>query len=166
LTLQYLNKICESVAQNNIFVKIIQFMSTNDFIQNLFSYFRKRWIQWSAPSNIALVKYWGKKTIKFSQSISEFTLNCKTITKLSFRQIFRLRSTLIQTLFVWLTFLKGNQRRFQTEDQNFERIEVYLPFWKTIILRLIPRIRFHSSGSHHRHQGMAVAMNLMSLEKR
>ena len=42
--------------------------------------------QWSAPSNIALVKYWGKKEnqIPANPSIS-FTLNnCKTITKLSF----------------------------------------------------------------------------------
>ena len=42
--------------------------------------------QWSAPSNIALVKYWGKKEhqIPANPSIS-FTLNhCKTITKLEF----------------------------------------------------------------------------------
>ncbi len=42
--------------------------------------------QWSAPSNIALVKYWGKKDnqIPANPSIS-FTLNnCKTITKLDF----------------------------------------------------------------------------------
>ena len=40
--------------------------------------------EWSAPSNIALVKYWGKKEnqIPANPSIS-FTLNnCKTITKL------------------------------------------------------------------------------------
>ena len=44
--------------------------------------------QWSAPSNIALVKYWGKKEnqIPANPSIS-FTLNdCKTITKLSFEK--------------------------------------------------------------------------------
>ena len=42
--------------------------------------------QWSAPSNIALVKYWGKKDnqIPANPSVS-FTLNnCKTITKLTF----------------------------------------------------------------------------------
>jgi diphosphomevalonate decarboxylase len=42
--------------------------------------------QWSSPSNIALVKYWGKKEnqIPANPSIS-FTLNnCKTITRLSF----------------------------------------------------------------------------------
>ena len=42
--------------------------------------------QWTAPSNIALVKYWGKKDnqIPANPSVS-FTLNnCKTITKLTF----------------------------------------------------------------------------------
>ena len=42
--------------------------------------------KWSAPSNIALVKYWGKKEnqIPANPSIS-FTLNnCKTITSLRF----------------------------------------------------------------------------------
>ena len=41
---------------------------------------------WSAPSNIALVKYWGKKDnqIPANPSVS-FTLNnCKTITELAF----------------------------------------------------------------------------------
>ena len=45
--------------------------------------------EWIAPSNIALVKYWGKKEnqIPANPSIS-FTLNnCKTITKLSFVKI-------------------------------------------------------------------------------
>ena len=43
-------------------------------------------VSWASPSNIALVKYWGKKEnqIPENQSIS-FTLNtCKTETKLSF----------------------------------------------------------------------------------
>ena len=43
-------------------------------------------VSWSSPSNIALVKYWGKKEnqIPENQSIS-FTLDtCKTITKLSY----------------------------------------------------------------------------------
>ena len=44
--------------------------------------------EWSAPSNIALVKYWGKKDnqIPANPSVS-FTLhNCKTITKLGFEK--------------------------------------------------------------------------------
>lgn len=44
--------------------------------------------EWSAPSNIALVKYWGKKDnqVPANPSVS-FTLNnCKTITKLAFEK--------------------------------------------------------------------------------
>ena len=39
--------------------------------------------QWSAPSNIALVKYWGKKDnqIPANPSISFTLKNCKTIKK-------------------------------------------------------------------------------------
>ena len=42
----------------------------------------------SAPSNIALVKYWGKGDIQIPKKTSiSFTLkNCKTITKLSFQR--------------------------------------------------------------------------------
>ena len=43
-------------------------------------------VTWSSPSNIALVKYWGKKEdqIPTNPSIS-FTLDaCKTTTKLSY----------------------------------------------------------------------------------
>ena len=41
---------------------------------------------WSSPSNIALVKYWGKKAQQIPENPSiSFTLdNCKTTTKLSF----------------------------------------------------------------------------------
>ena len=41
---------------------------------------------WSAPSNIALVKYWGKKPVQLPANASvSFTLsNCKTITEVTF----------------------------------------------------------------------------------
>jgi diphosphomevalonate decarboxylase len=45
-------------------------------------------VTWSSPSNIALVKYWGKKEhqIPANPSIS-FTLDqCKTITELQYRR--------------------------------------------------------------------------------
>ena len=42
---------------------------------------------WSAPSNIALVKYWGKKENQLPANPSlSFTLNnCKTITTVDFK---------------------------------------------------------------------------------
>ena len=56
--------------------------SEKDFIANqLTETIENGSFQWSAPSNIALVKYWGKKEnqIPANPSIS-FTLNnCKTI---------------------------------------------------------------------------------------
>ena len=61
--------------------------STNDFIPKSYSHTKEQGsFTWSAPSNIALVKYWGKKDnqIPANPSVS-FTLNhCKTITKLDF----------------------------------------------------------------------------------
>ena len=64
-------------------------LSENDFIAKPFTTkIDSGSFQWSAPSNIALVKYWGKKEnqIPANPSIS-FTLNnCKTITKVSFER--------------------------------------------------------------------------------
>ena len=62
--------------------------STNDFIPSKYEHsVEKGNFSWSAPSNIALVKYWGKKDNQNNQipanpSVS-FTLNsCKTETKI------------------------------------------------------------------------------------
>ena len=43
---------------------------------------------WSAPSNIALVKYWGKKEnqIPANPSVSYTLSNCKTVTSLDFNK--------------------------------------------------------------------------------
>ena len=59
-------------------------LTEKDFIANSYNYIESASFEWSAPSNIALVKYWGKKEnqIPANPSIS-FTLNnCKTITEL------------------------------------------------------------------------------------
>ena len=43
-------------------------------------------VQWRSPSNIALIKYWGKKPIQIpsNPSLSFCLSNCFTITKVSF----------------------------------------------------------------------------------
>ena len=59
-------------------------LAEKDFITSHHNTIESAIFEWSAPSNIALVKYWGKKEhqIPANPSIS-FTLNnCKTITKL------------------------------------------------------------------------------------
>jgi diphosphomevalonate decarboxylase len=59
--------------------------TTNDFIPTYSHNIEGGEFLWTAPSNIALVKYWGKDNqIPANPSVS-FTLNnCKTITKLTF----------------------------------------------------------------------------------
>ncbi len=98
--------------------------------------------QWSAPSNIALVKYWGKKEdqIPANPSISFTLKNCKTSTKLSFSKIDR------ATHFSFDLLFEGQPKdSFRPKIEQFlKRIEVYLPFLKTIILQLTHRTHFHT----------------------
>lgn len=122
--------------------------------------------QWSAPSNIALVKYWGKKEnqIPANPSIS-FTLNnCKTITKLEFEPK---KSTSEE--FSFDLFLDGKSKEdFKPKMQKFfERIELYLPFLKEFHFTISTENTFpHSSGIASSASGMGVmAVNLMSIEK-
>ena len=64
-------------------------MIVNEFIPKPYSHLPENGaVAYSAPSNIALVKYWGKKAhqIPANPSIS-FTLNnCKTSTSLKFKK--------------------------------------------------------------------------------
>jgi diphosphomevalonate decarboxylase len=121
--------------------------------------------EWSAPSNIALVKYWGKKDnqIPANPSVS-FTLNnCKTITKLVFEKKENEASFSFDLLF------EGKPKEdFKPKIQKFlERIELYLPFLKDYHFTIDTKNTFpHSSGIASSASGMAaLAMNFMSLEK-
>jgi diphosphomevalonate decarboxylase len=121
--------------------------------------------QWSAPSNIALVKYWGKKDnqIPANPSVS-FTLNtCKTITKLAFAKKINTGNFSFDLLF------EGKPKEeFKPKIQKFlERIEIYMPFLKDYHFTIDTENTFpHSSGIASSASGMAaLAMNLMSVEK-
>lgn len=121
--------------------------------------------QWSAPSNIALVKYWGKKDnqIPANPSVS-FTLNnCKTITKLAFAKKEK------QDTFSFDLLFEGKPKEdFKPKIQKFlERIEIYLPFLKDYHFTIDTENTFpHSSGIASSASGMAaLALNLMRLEK-
>ena len=62
-------------------------ISKNDFLPSKYNHtIEQGSFQWSAPSNIALVKYWGKKEdqIPANPSVSFTLKNCKTITQLAF----------------------------------------------------------------------------------
>lgn len=121
--------------------------------------------EWSAPSNIALVKYWGKtgQQIPANPSIS-FTLNnCKTITKLAFEKKADTSSLSFDLLF------EGQPKEsFRPKiEKFFDRVAAYLPFLKEYHFTIDTQNTFpHSSGIASSASGMAaLAVNLMSLEK-
>ena len=123
-------------------------------------------VQWSAPSNIALIKYWGKKEhqIPENQSIS-FTLDaCKTTTKLSYKKKEKPSSN-----FSFEVYLDGEKKRdFEPKIATFfKRIEVYLPFLKDYHFTIETSNTFpHSSGIASSASGMsALALCLVSIEK-
>ena len=121
--------------------------------------------QWSAPSNIALVKYWGKigNQLPANPSIS-FTLNnCKTITKMVFVKKINDGNFSFDLLF------EGKPKEdFKPKIQKFfERIFEYCPYLKDFHFIIDTENTFpHSSGIASSASGMAaLAMNVMSLEK-
>jgi diphosphomevalonate decarboxylase len=122
-------------------------------------------VTWESPSNIALVKYWGKKKHQIPENPSiSFTLsNCKTITSLTFT----LKED--KTNFEFDVFLDGEQNDdFKPKIQTFfERIELYLPFLKNYYFKIETKNTFpHSSGIASSASGMsALALCLMSIEK-
>ena len=119
---------------------------------------------YSAPSNIALVKYWGKKAhqIPANPSIS-FTLdNCKTTTTLKFKKK-------TSEGFSFDVFLEGVlEEDFKPKiEQFFNRIEMYLPFLSAYHFVIETSNTFpHSSGIASSASGMsALALCLMQIEQ-
>lgn len=138
-----------------------------DFILSNYSSIDKASFSWSAPSNIALVKYWGKKDngeqIPANPSIS-FTLNnCKTITSV---EIVKKENT---SNFTFDLLFEGQPKEdFKPKIQKFlERIEKFCPYLKEYHFTIDTKNTFpHSSGIASSASGMAaLAMNIMSLEK-
>ncbi|PQV51396.1 diphosphomevalonate decarboxylase [Jejuia pallidilutea] len=120
---------------------------------------------WASPSNIALVKYWGKKEHQIPENPSiSFTLNnCKTTTTVSFSK------KEINTGFSFEVFLDGEQKEdFKPKIEIFfKRVEVYLPFLNAYHFKIETSNTFpHSSGIASSASGMsALALCLMSIEK-
>lgn len=140
-------------------------LTEKDFITTTYNFIESANFEWSAPSNIALVKYWGKKEnqIPANPSIS-FTLNnCKTITKLEVVKKSETHDFSFDLLF------EGKPKDdFKPKIQKFfERIEKYCPFLKEYHFKIDTQNTFpHSSGIASSASGMAaLAMNIMSLEK-
>lgn len=124
-------------------------------------------VTWESPSNIALVKYWGKKKNQIPENPSlSFTLKkCKTITTLSFT-----KKQVEDHTFSFDVYLDGVKKEdFEPKILTFfERVEIYLPFLKHYIFKIETENTFpHSSGIASSASGMsALALCLMSVEKR
>ncbi|WP_026933253.1 diphosphomevalonate/mevalonate 3,5-bisphosphate decarboxylase family protein [Christiangramia echinicola] len=123
-------------------------------------------VTWQSPSNIALVKYWGKKEnqIPANPSIS-FTLgNCRSTTTLKFTE----KETSDNT-FEFDFFFEGQPKEdFKPKIQKFfQRIEEYCPYLKDYKFEIHSENSFpHSSGIASSASGMsAIAVCLMDLER-
>ena len=142
-------------------------MTEADFIpKNYINKPKKGSITWQSPSNIALVKYWGKygEQLPANPSIS-FTLdNCKTTTELKFQ----LKENLSDT-FDFEVFFEGKKSKdFKPKIETFfNRVEKYLPFLKEYHFKIHTSNTFpHSSGIASSASGMsALALCLVDLEK-
>jgi diphosphomevalonate decarboxylase len=120
---------------------------------------------WSAPSNIALVKYWGKREnqIPANPSVSFTLKHCKTVTTLAFSTKENVADFSFDLLF------EGKPKEeFKPKILKFlQRIERYCPYLKAYHFKIDTENTFpHSSGIASSASGMAaIAMNIMSLEK-
>ena len=117
-----------------------------------------------APSNIALVKYWGKYGEQLPQNASiSFTLsNCRTETTLRYEKIVSNEN------FNFEVYLDGKrEENFEPKIKKFfERIEKYVPFLKEYSFRIETKNTFpHSSGIASSASGMsALAVCLVAIE--
>jgi len=122
-------------------------------------------VSWQSPSNIALVKYWGKYGEQLPKNASiSFTLsNCHTKTTLSFE-----KATSTED-FQFEVYLDGKREKgFEPKIQKFfERIETYVPFLRDYKFKIETSNSFpHSSGIASSASGMsALALCLLSIEK-
>lgn len=137
---------------------ILSHSTTNNPTQGSFT--------WESPSNIALVKYWGKSEPQIPKNASiSFTLNnCKTITTLRFSK----KEKTSKDFNVEVIFEGEKKDAFKPKIiQFFERIEKYVPFITDYNFTLETKNTFpHSSGIASSASGLsALALCIMSLEK-
>jgi diphosphomevalonate decarboxylase len=121
--------------------------------------------EWAAPSNIALVKYWGKKANQMpaNPSLSLTLNNCRTTTSVTFTPTPTSSAATFDLLF------EGAQKdSFRPKIQQFlERIDLFVPYLRHYHLRINTSNSFpHSSGIASSASGMAaLALNILSLER-
>ena len=120
---------------------------------------------WKTPSNIALVKYWGKKKSQIPKNTSiSFTLNnCHTVTTIYFSKNKGVKTGQFQL------FFEGKKKEdFKPKIALFlKRIVEYCPYILHYDMEIHSENSFpHSSGIASSASGLsAIAMCLMNLEK-
>lgn len=123
-------------------------------------------VAWEAPSNIALIKYWGKREPQLPANPSvSFTLShAATTTRLSYKKLFQPAPH-----FSFEVIFEGiRQPAFEPKIAAFfQRIERYLPFLKAYHFTIETANTFpHSSGIASSASALgALALCLMSLEQ-
>ena len=140
-------------------------MKVNQFlIKSELNFIDKASYTWQTPSNIALVKYWGKSNPQIPKNASiSFTLNnCHTITTIDF--VKKEKSKIVD----FDLFFEGNKKEdFKPKiAEFFKRIEKYCPYIFDYKMIIKSENSFpHSSGIASSASGLsAIAMCLMSLE--
>ena len=124
---------------------------------------------WEAPSNIALVKYWGKKEnqIPANPSISFTLKNCKTTTRLNYVKVSD-NSTTSRGIEFDVIFEGVKKESFKPKIASFfKRILPYCSYLEEFKFEVVSDNSFpHSSGIASSASGMsALALCVMSLEK-
>jgi diphosphomevalonate decarboxylase len=123
---------------------------------------------WSSPSNIALVKYWGKRPVQLPSNPSiSFTLdNCKSTTTVSWQP----RTAVDSTDFVLNFTFEGEPKpSFIPKIKTFfERVLPYFPYLLNYSFTIESSNSFpHSSGIASSASGMsAMALCLCSMEQK
>ena len=141
-------------------------MNTAQFIPSALDFsIEKATYTWQTPSNIALIKYWGKSQPQIPKNASiSFTLNnCQTITTIDFE-----KSNTSNEINFELFFEGNKKEEFKPKiAQFFERIKEYCPYIFEYDMVINSENSFpHSSGIASSASGLsAIAMCLLSLEK-
>lgn len=140
-------------------------MDKSQFLPIPYTHFPNSWsVSWQSPSNIALVKYWGKYDEQLPKNASiSFTLsNCHTNTMVSLQKK-------KSESFDFEVYLEGKREKgFEPKIQKFfERVEAYVPFLKNYQFKIETSNSFpHSSGIASSASGMsALACCLVEMER-
>ncbi|WP_369048463.1 diphosphomevalonate/mevalonate 3,5-bisphosphate decarboxylase family protein [Tenacibaculum sp. UWU-22] len=145
-------------------------MNTSAFINTITHTLpQKATYTWQTPSNIALVKYWGKSNPQIPKNTSiSFTLNnCHTITTIEF--IKKAPEEIKDQNIDFELYFEGKKKdEFKPKiTEFFKRILTYCPYILEYNMTIRSKNSFpHSSGIASSASGMsAIAVCLMSLEK-